>query len=95
MAKLVYEIVPHDEGWAYRLNGAYSERFSSHDEALEAARIVVKEMQIADEPVRIAYQDEKGHWHSEISDGADRPDVEIVDVYAGTGDVLSRESGPR
>ncbi|MDQ0454537.1 DUF2188 domain-containing protein [Rhizobium paknamense] len=83
MVKVTYEIVPHDEGWAYRLDGAYSETFASHDEALEAARIVMRELQISDEPVRIVYQDEKGRWHAEMSDGRDRPEVEILDSYSG------------
>jgi hypothetical protein len=81
MVKVTYEIVPHDEGWAYRLNGAYSERFGSHDEALEAARIVVRELSLNDEPVRIIYQDEDGKWRAEMSSGDDRPEVEIVDHY--------------
>ncbi len=85
MVKVTYEIVPHDEGWAYRSNGAYSERFDSHDEALEAARIVVKELSLADEPVRIIYQDETGKWRAEMSRGDDRPEVEIIDDYAPSG----------
>ena len=43
MGKIVYEVVPHDGGWAYRLNGAYSESFPTHAEAVEAARIVAAE----------------------------------------------------
>ncbi|MBB4955301.1 hypothetical protein H4S14_003337 [Agrobacterium vitis] len=85
MVKVTYEIVPHDEGWAYRLNGAYSERFASHDEALEAARIVVKELSLTDEPVRIIYQGEDGKWRAEMSSGDDRPEVEIVDLYQSAG----------
>ncbi|HBF30785.1 DUF2188 domain-containing protein [Rhizobium sp.] len=85
MVKVTYEIVPHDEGWAYRLNGAYSERFDSHDEALEAARIVVKELSLNDEPVRIIYQDENGKWRAEMSSGDDRPEVEILDRYQAAG----------
>lgn len=77
--KVTYEIVPHDGGWAYRSNGVYSETFASHAEALEAARIVVLEQQVGDEPVEISYQDDKGKWHEEYSDGGDRPEVEIVD----------------
>ncbi|MBF2715407.1 MULTISPECIES: DUF2188 domain-containing protein [Rhizobium/Agrobacterium group] len=81
MVKVTYEIVPHDEGWAYRLNGAYSERFDTHDQALEAARIVMQEIAQADEPVRIVYQDESGKWRAEMSNGDDRPEVEILDHY--------------
>src|SRR5262249_36540671 len=30
MTKIIYEIVEHDGGWAYRLDGVYSETFRSH-----------------------------------------------------------------
>ncbi|ATN35030.1 hypothetical protein ACO34A_14595 [Rhizobium sp. ACO-34A] len=81
MTKIVYEIVPHDGGWAYKLGNVFSETFSSHDEALEAARIVMQEQQVGDEPVEISYQDEKGKWREEYSDGGDRPEVEIDDPH--------------
>lgn len=83
MTKVTYEIVPHDGGWAYRSNGVYSESFASHDEALEAARIVMLEQQVGDEPVQISFQDETGRWREEHSDGGDRPEVEIVDLHGG------------
>ena len=82
MVKFVYEIVPHDGGWAYRAGGAYSETFATHDEALEAVRIVMAEQQLGDEPVTISYQNEEGKWVEEYSDGGDRPEVEVVDNYA-------------
>ena len=37
MAKIVYQIVQHDGGWAYKVGDVYSEPFSSHDEARQAA----------------------------------------------------------
>lgn len=79
--KVTYEIVPHDGGWAYRLDGAYSETFASHDEAREAAGIVALEQQVGGESVEISYQDEKGKWHEEYVDGGDRPEAVIVDLY--------------
>lgn len=81
MTKIVYEIVPHDGGWAYKLGNVFSETFGSHEEALEAARIVMQEQQVGDEPVEISYQDEQGKWREEYSDGGDRPEVEIVDPH--------------
>ena len=36
MAKVTYEIVEHDGGWAYRVDGVYSETFPSHDLARRA-----------------------------------------------------------
>lgn len=43
MIKVVYEIVPHDGGWAYRFRDVYSEAFPTHSEAVEAACIVAAE----------------------------------------------------
>ncbi len=57
MVKIIYEIVPHDGGWAYRLGGVYSEAFPTHDQALEAAVIVMQVLQVGDAPVTICYQD--------------------------------------
>jgi hypothetical protein len=81
MVKIIYEIVPHDGGWAYRLGSVYSEAFATHDQAMEAVRIVVAEQQVGDEPVTISYQDETGRWREEYSDGGDRPEIEVVDDF--------------
>jgi hypothetical protein len=43
MAKLVYRIVKHENGWAYKVRGTFSETFASHDEALAAAWILAKQ----------------------------------------------------
>ena len=81
MVKLVYEVVPHDGGWAYRLGGVYSEAFRSHAEALEAVRIVVAEQSVAGEASMISYQGEDGVWRREYDDGSDRPEPVIVDAF--------------
>lgn len=80
--KVTYEIVPHDGGWAYRLDGVYSETFASHADAVAAARIVSQEQQVGGQSAEISFQDEKGKWHVEHSDGGDRPEAEVVDQYA-------------
>lgn len=79
MQKISYSIVQHDGGWAYKMDGVFSESFATHDKALRAARIVALEQQVGDESAEISYQDQNGDWHYEHSDGGDRPDVEIVD----------------
>lgn len=38
MDAVKYRIVEHDGGWAYRVDGTYSETFPSHDAAFGAAR---------------------------------------------------------
>lgn len=79
MTKVTYEIVEHDGGWAYRMDGAYSEAFFSHSDAVQAARIAAAEQQVGGEDEEISYQDERGRWHEEHSQGGDRPEAEVVD----------------
>jgi hypothetical protein len=79
MTKVVYKVVQHDGGWAYRLGDVFSETFPTHSDALQAARIVAAEQQVGGEPEEISWQDEKGVWHTEYSDGGDRPEAEVVD----------------
>jgi len=81
MTKVTYEIVEHNGGWAYMSGGVLSETFASHADALEAARIVAKEQQLAGATESISFQDREGHWRSELSPGGDRPETEVVDIH--------------
>lgn len=78
MTKITYEIVQHDGGWAYRMDGAFSETFRSHDLALVAAKIAAKEQKLPGEPTEISYEDTSGHWHDEVSPGDDRPEIDVA-----------------
>ena len=78
MPKLHYRVVMHDGGWAYTLDGVFSEPFASRDLALRAAREVAAEQHVAGETTQIEYQDTEGAWHSYMSDGSDRPDTDVV-----------------
>ena len=78
MTKVIYEIVEHDGGWAYRVDGAYSETFPTHDAARKAAETAAGEQVVAgDAATGISYEDEKGRWHDEISRRDDRPETEV------------------
>jgi hypothetical protein len=77
MAKITYEIVRHDGGWAYRVDETYSETFPSHDGARKAAERAAREQAEPGEATIISYEDKKGHWHDERSAGDDRPDVKV------------------
>jgi hypothetical protein len=79
MTKVVYEVVEHDGGWAYRVDGVYSETFRSHDAARAAAERAAKEQSFPGESTDISYEDEEGHWHDEASSGDDRPETEVED----------------
>jgi hypothetical protein len=77
MARLHYRIVPHDGGWAYTLDGVFSEPFATRPEAVAAARRVATEQHLPGETTLIEYEDEAGDWHEEVSDAADRPDIDV------------------
>ena len=79
MADIHYEVVEHDGGWAYRLDGVYSETFRTRDEAHAAAQRVAAEQGTAGETEAISYQDSKGAWHDELAQGVDRPQADVVD----------------
>lgn len=79
MAKVTYQIVEHDGGWAYKVGDVFSETFPSHDAALRAAKAAAAEQQVAGESDGITYQDKDGQWHEEVADGRDRPSTEVVD----------------
>lgn len=77
MSKIVYKIVEHAGGWAYQAEGTFSETFGSHAEALSAAKKVAREQGRPDEDVEISFEDTKGVWHEERSDGHNRPGIDI------------------
>ena len=79
MAKVRYEIVQHDGGWAYKMQGVFSEPFATHEEALSAAERVASEQQAPGETSPIEYEDAKGKWHEEVAPGNDRPSTEVLD----------------
>lgn len=79
MRRIAYEIVPHDGGWAYRLDGVYSETFANREAALSAAKTAAAEQQVGGEDAEISFQDRAGHWHHEHSDGGDRPEAIVAD----------------
>ena len=77
MTKVLYEIVEHDGGWAYRVDGTYSEPFPTRDEAVSAAERAAREQTVPDQATDIAWEDERGRWHTEASPGNDRPETEV------------------
>jgi Uncharacterized protein conserved in bacteria (DUF2188) len=77
MSKVTYEIVEHDGGWAYRVAGAYSETFPTHDMARKAAERAAKEQAVPGQTTGITYEDKEGRWHEEIARGDDRPETDV------------------
>jgi hypothetical protein len=80
MSHLTYQIVEHDGGWAYMVNGAYSETYPSHAQALTAAKIAAAEQMQPGHTEVIEYEDEDGRWHVETAPGKDRPETDVKDT---------------
>jgi hypothetical protein len=77
MSKIVYEIVQHDGGWAYRADGVFSETFASHDQARHAAEHAARLQHVPGDATVISYEDKDGKWHDENSPGTDRPETDV------------------
>jgi Uncharacterized protein conserved in bacteria (DUF2188) len=77
MTKVTYEIVEHDGGWAYRVDGVFSEPYPTHDLARQAAERAAQEQLIPGEITGIIYEDAEGRWHEEVARGNDRPITEV------------------
>ena len=78
MTHVVYQVVEHDGGWAYRSGGVYSETFKTRDEALRTAKRVAREQRVPGQTEEIQFETEDGVWKTEHADGHDRPDTDVV-----------------
>ena len=83
MSKVTYEIVEHDGGLAYKVDGVFSEPFPSHAAALKAAQRAAAEQRVPGHTEEIQFEDEKGRWHTETARGSDRPDTSVKDKIEG------------
>ncbi len=78
MPKVIYRIVEHDGGWAYEVDGVFSETFPSRELARKAADQAAKEQEgLPGETTDILYEDEEVRWRLEESRGVDRPQTDI------------------
>jgi hypothetical protein len=79
MSDVTYEIVQHDGGWAYKVDGVFSEPYPTHAAALRAAEAAAAEQRVPGQTEEIQYEDTKGRWHSETAPGTDRPATHVKD----------------
>jgi hypothetical protein len=77
MSHVTYKVVRHEEGWAYTVDGTFSEAFPTHAAALAAARRAAAEQRVPGRTETIEYEDANGKWHSETAHGSDRPDTNV------------------
>ncbi len=55
MADITYQIVPHDNGWAYKLGDTLSEPYATAEQAMDRARDVAARQKIGDGDALLAY----------------------------------------
>ncbi len=79
MPHITYKIVEHDGGWAYTVDGVFSETFASHAEALAAAKRAAAEQRTPGRTEVIEYETPDGKWHTETAAGSDRPETDVED----------------
>lgn len=79
MSHVIYKIVQHDDGWAYTVNGVFSEAFATHAAALAAAKRAAAEQRVPGRTEAIEYETADGIWHTETAAGIDRPDTDVED----------------
>ncbi len=79
MTKVVYEVVEHDGGWAYKVGDVLSEPFPTHAKAHEAAAQAAARQRVEGTTEAIEYEDATGKWHQELVEGGDRPDTALDD----------------
>jgi hypothetical protein len=80
MSHVTYKIVRHDDGWAYTVDGVFSEPYPTHAAALAAARAAAAEQRIPGRTETIEYEDANGQWHTETASGRDRPETDVEDT---------------
>lgn len=86
MSKVVYEIVEHDGGFAYRVGDVFSETFPTYQAAHAAAERAAQRQQVAGQDEQIQYQDAQGNWHEEFAAGDRRPEAEVDDSPPDEGE---------
>ena len=79
MSHIIYKVVEHDGGWAYTVNGVFSESFPNHAAALAAAKRAAAEQRTPGRTEVIEYETPDGRWHTETAEGSDRPETEVDD----------------
>jgi hypothetical protein len=69
MTVVHYKVVQHDGGWTYKVGDVFAEVFKTRGEAESAAKRAAGEQRVPTPPHDIEYEDEKGGWRREFSDG--------------------------
>ena len=76
MTDVHYHIVEHDGGWTYKVGDVFGSTYRTRTEAEAAAARAAREQRVPSGSAEIEYEDEKGRWHVEHTDG-DAPKTDV------------------
>src|SRR5437762_11794650 len=79
MSHVTYKIDEHDGGWAYTVNGVFSEPFRTHAVALAAARRVAAEQRVPRRSEVMEFENADGKWQNENAAGNDQTETDVED----------------
>ena len=78
MARVTYEVVEHDGGWAYSVGrDLLGDLSDAGGGALARPSVPPASSRTRHAATDIAWEDERGRWHTEASPGDDRPETEV------------------
>ncbi len=69
MSEVHYHIVEHDGGWTFKVGDVFGATYRTRADAEAAASRAAREQRVPSEPAEIEWEDDKGRWHVEHSDG--------------------------
>ena len=77
MTQVHYHVVQHDGGWTYKVGDVFAETYRTKEAAMAAAQKAAAEQRLRADPAEIEYEDEKGAWRTEHSEGDVPPETDV------------------
>ncbi|WEX11905.1 DUF2188 domain-containing protein [Chelativorans sp. AA-79] len=75
---MIYRVVEHDGGWAYKVGDVFSETHPTRQAAFRAAEQAAAAHRSEGSDEMIEYQDRRGRWHEEFETGESRPTTKVA-----------------
>jgi len=91
--QVVYRLVEHDGGWAYKVGDVFSESYPTRQEAVRAAEQAAAAHRSEGSDTLIEYQDRYGRWHEEVESGDSRPETRVEPAAHGRQAQEERANG--
>ena len=67
MSVITYNIVRHDDGWAYEVDGIFSDSFPTRAAARAAAKRAACKRRAAGKTAPNDYEDDQDNWNREVT----------------------------